>query len=180
MNDSLQPNPLFVKALAHAGVEVRQNGAIFKTKNTFGNTGRTALLALVDALRYVTATRRLDRQSSVHKWCREAFGDDHAKSIEQRGIRLAEEAIEAAQAAGCNREMVHRLVDHVFDRPVGDLAQEIGGVGVTLLALAQAATIDADAEEIREFARVLSKPLSHFAARNAAKNAAGFNVMKSD
>ena len=72
--------------------------------------------------------------------------------------------------------MVHRLVDYVFARPVGNLAQEIGGVGITLLALAQAATIDADAEEQREFERVLAKPLEHFAARNAAKNAAGFNI----
>jgi hypothetical protein len=119
---------------------------------------------------------RADRQSRVHDWCVAAFGDDHAWSVEQRGIRMIEEAIEAGQAAGCSAEMVHRLVDHVFSRPVGDLAQEIGGVGVTLLALSEAAQIDADCEERREFARVLSKPLSHFAARNAAKNAAGFNV----
>lgn len=72
--------------------------------------------------------------------------------------------------------MAHRLVDHVFALPVGDLAQEIGGVGVTLLALSQAAGISADTSEYAEFARVLAKPLEHFKARNEAKNAAGFNV----
>lgn len=72
--------------------------------------------------------------------------------------------------------MVHKLVDHVFDRPPGNLAQEIGGSGITLLCLAQAAGLSADIEEARELKRVLKKPLAHFAARNEAKNAAGFNV----
>lgn len=121
-------------------------------------------------------TARDQRQEWVHNWCVAAFGDDHAKSIEQRGIRLVEEAIEAGQAAGCSAEMIHRLVDYVFARPVGELRQEMGGVGVTLLALAQAAGVSADAAELAEFERVLSKPLAHFAARNAAKNAAGFDV----
>lgn len=119
-------------------------------------------------------------QSMVYDWCVRAFGDNHARSIEQRGIRLAEEAIETAQAAGCQREMLHRLVDYVFDRPVGELQQEIGGVGVTLLALSAAAAVDADYAERKEITRVLSKPLEHFAARNAAKNAAGFDVLASE
>lgn len=115
-------------------------------------------------------------QNVVHRWCVSAFGDDHARSVEQRGIRLAEEAIETAQASGCQAEMLHRLVDYVYSRPVGDLQQEIGGVGVTLLALGAAAAIDVDHAERKEITRVLSKPLKHFAARNAAKNAAGFSV----
>lgn len=116
------------------------------------------------------------RQKRVADWCAAAFGAGHASSVPQRGIRLAEEAIEAAQAAGCERAMVHRLVDHVFDRPAGELGQELGGVGVTLLALAAAAGLSADDCEQSEIERVLAKPLAHFAARNAAKNAAGFNV----
>jgi len=122
------------------------------------------------------AGSRLDRQGKVHGWCRAAFGDDHAQSVKQRGVRMAEEAIEAAQACNVDPAMLHKLIDHIYSKPVGNLPQEIGGVGVTLLALAQAATIDADAEEVREFERVLSIPLAHFAARNAAKNAAGFDV----
>lgn len=116
------------------------------------------------------------RQCQVAEWCASAFGADHAASIPQRGIRHAEEAIEAAQAAGCDPAMVHRLVDHVYSRAPGELRQEIGGSGITLLALAAAAGASADGEESRELARVLSKPLEHFAQRNAAKNAAGFNV----
>ena len=70
--------------------------------------------------------------------------------------------------------MAHRLVDYVFSRPVGVLHQELGGVGVCILALAAAAGLSADEEERREVERVLAKPLDHFRQRNAAKNAAGF------
>jgi hypothetical protein len=117
---------------------------------------------------------RDSRQQQVHEWCAAAFGADHATSIPHRAIRMCEEAIEACQAAGGARSMVHRLVDYVFDRPAGELAQEIGGVGITLLTLAQAAGMSADAEEVREFERVLAKPLEHFRERNEAKNDAGF------
>jgi NTP pyrophosphatase (non-canonical NTP hydrolase) len=116
------------------------------------------------------------RQKTVADWCAAAFGIDHASSLPQRGIRLVEEAIEAAQAAGCERAMVHKLVDYVFDRPAGTIAQELGGVGVTALALAQAAGLSADKCEADEVARVLAKPLEHFTARNQVKNAAGFNT----
>lgn len=116
------------------------------------------------------------RQRKVANWCARAFGWAHARSMEQRGIRFAEEAIEAAQAAGCNPAMLHRLIDHVFAKPVGDLRQELGGVGVTLLALAEAAGVSAEEAEINEVDRVLSMPLEVFAQRNQAKNNAGFNV----
>lgn len=119
---------------------------------------------------------RLCRQKTVATWCINAFGVEHATSIPQRGIRLLEEALEAYQAAGATQEMAHRLVDYVFGRPVGELAQELGGVGVTLLALANAAGLIADEQEALEVARVLSKPLEVYAARNAAKDAAGFKA----
>mgnify|MGYP001807464006 CR=1 FL=1 len=116
------------------------------------------------------------RQKAIADWCAAAFGAGHAASLPQRGVRHAEEAIEAAQAAGTPREMLHQLVDYIYDRPAGELAQEIGGSALTLLALAAAAKLSVDTEEAREIARVLAKPLAHFTARNEAKNAAGFDV----
>lgn len=133
-------------------------------------------LAALDAHPGDPTSTRDERQIRVADWCAAAFGNAHAASVPQRGIRLAEEAIEAAQSAGCDAAMVHKLVDHIFAKEPGKLNQEIGGVGITLLALAQSAAISADAEESRELDRVLSKPLAHFAARNQAKNDAGFNV----
>ena len=117
-------------------------------------------------------TRR-QRQYAVGRWCADAFGAEHASSVPQRGMRLAEEAIEAAQACGLTQEQVHHVVSYVYGRPIGELAQEIGGVSVTLLALCEAAEFSADTVELTEIERVLAKPLEHFKRRNQEKNDAG-------
>ena len=116
------------------------------------------------------------RQHAIADWTRACFGDAEALSVPQRGIRLLEEAIEAAQAAGVPLEKAQELLAYVYKREVGELAQELGGVSVCVLALAEAAGVDADDAECTEIARVLSKDPAYFAARNAAKNAAGFKV----
>lgn len=117
------------------------------------------------------------RQIQVARWCAAAFGKEHQASLLQRGLRHAEEAIEAAQAAGAPEAQVAALVPYIYARPPGALRQELGGSGLTLLALAAAAHESADQAEADELARVLSKPLSHFAARNQAKNDAGFDAL---
>ncbi|MFC0679811.1 hypothetical protein ACFFGH_18380 [Lysobacter korlensis] len=121
-------------------------------------------------------SRRDERQAEVHAWCVAAFGDHDAWSIPQRGLRLAEEVIETAQVCGCDAAMLHRLIDHVYAKPVGKLDQELGGLSVTLLALAEAAGLSADKAEMAEIERVKAKPLEHFATRNAAKKKAGFET----
>ncbi len=110
---------------------------------------------------------RDQRQAAVYTWAQAAFGTEQATSLPQRGLRLLEEAIEAYQAAGGAAEPAHR-------RPAGSMKQELGGVGVTVLALAAAAGLSADEAEIEEVDRVLSKPIEHFRKRNEVKNQAGF------
>jgi len=122
-------------------------------------------------------SERDKRQAVVGEWCAAAFGVEHTKSVPQRGIRMIEEAIELAQACGCDPAMVHKLVDFVYSRPPGTIGQELGDVGTTVLALANAAGLSADVEEAREIVRVLSKPVEHFTVRNEAKNAAGFDAL---
>lgn len=119
---------------------------------------------------------RDQRQRTVSKWATACFGRNEALSVAQRGMRLVEEAIEAAQAACVPKEKVLAMVEHVYERPAGELHQELGGVGITLLALAQAAQLSADDCEAMELERVLSKPTKYYAERNAAKNAAGFDI----
>ncbi|HEX8851259.1 MAG TPA: hypothetical protein VF761_17165 [Gemmatimonadaceae bacterium] len=124
----------------------------------------------------VVVLDRLHRQREIAAWCVQAFGAGHAASVPQRAVRLLEEVLEACQAAGVDPDMAHRLVDFVYARPCGDITKELGGVGVTLLALAEACGVDADVEEVREIRRVMAKPLAEMTARNEAKNAAGFAV----
>lgn len=49
-----------------------------------------------------------------------------------------EEAIELVQACEMPKEDVLTLVNYVYDQPVGDIDQEVGGVLVTLIALCTA------------------------------------------
>lgn len=120
------------------------------------------------------ASARDIRQHHIFEWCAAAFGMDHATSTEQRGLRLVEEAAEAAQAAGCNPETLRKIIDYVYSRPAGELQQELGGVGLCVLAMAASARFSADIAENAECARVMAKPLSFFAERNRVKNNAGF------
>ena len=119
---------------------------------------------------------RDQRQAMIASWAERAFGREEATGLPQRGLRLIEEAIEAFQACGGDETIAHKLVSFVFERPPGEVGQELGGVAVTVLALAAAAGVSADDEEAREIHRVLSKPLGEFTQRNAAKNAAGFKI----
>lgn len=81
----------------------------------------------------------------------------------------------ASPARGGDRDLPG-LVKHVFEREPGRVGQELGGVAVTVLALAAAAGLSADEEECREVHRVLSKPLREFTERDASKNAAGLKI----
>jgi hypothetical protein len=132
----------------------------------------------VSAIEAVRAMPRDARQRRVAQWAAAAFGVEQATGPKQRGIRLLEEAVEAYQSAGGDKVMAHLLIDFVFERPSGELAQELGGVAVTLLALANAAGLSADHEEAREIARVLAESSGEFTARKAAKNAAGFDTTR--
>lgn len=122
--------------------------------------------------------QRSARQEVIALWCRRAFGVEHTTNVEQRAVRLLEEAIELHQAAGGQRAMAHKLIDYIYDREPDSIAREVGGVSVTLLAFCNAAGLSADREEQREIDRILSKPPEHWRKRNDAKNAAGFDTTK--
>jgi hypothetical protein len=59
-----------------------------------------------------------------------------------RAMRFYEEASELVQSRGLSREDAHRVVDYVYDRPVGDSQDEIGGSLITLLLLAKTGSYD--------------------------------------
>lgn len=111
-------------------------------------------------------------QATVLKWAVDNFGTI-ALNRDERAARLAEEAMEVAQAEGVPAEVVQRILARVYSRPPGELGQEIGGCGITLLALAENAGIDHDAEVLREWRRVLSKSRDWWQRKHAEKVAAG-------
>ena len=107
-------------------------------------------------------------QGRVEPWLLECFGAEVAGNKLERSHRMLEEALELGQAVGCTREEAHQLVDYVYGRPVGETAQEAGGVMLTLAALCRAHDIDMHEAGERELARVWTK-VDLIRAKNAAK-----------
>lgn len=113
-------------------------------------------------------------QRLVYSWAVRCFGQKHMDDQRVRALRLLEEAIEFAQAAGVEADQARELIAHVYDKIAGHPFQELGGVGVTWLAAVS--SIGAAANDVlgREVDRILSKPPEHFAKRNQVKCEAGF------
>ncbi|WP_262027606.1 hypothetical protein [Microvirga sp. Mcv34] len=107
-------------------------------------------------------------QERVLLWLLACFGEEIANDKIERNHRFFEEATEAVQAAGMTRSECHQLVDYVFDRPVGELFQEVGGVMNTLAALCLAHGIQMNAAAETELARVWTK-VEKIRAKQAAK-----------
>lgn len=83
--------------------------------------------------------REMERfQLTIHQWVQHCFGEP---DIHERACRFLEEANELFQAVGGTVDDAHKLVDYVFNRPVGEPFQEVGGVMTTLGALCGVADI---------------------------------------
>lgn len=156
----------------HGGMGWKTRAAVAELKARRAQVIATSRISVGPA--WLVTTDRDARQSRVIAWAKSAFGEAQATGLAQRGLRLLEGAVEAFQAAGGDKAQGHKLIDYVFDRRPGELGQELGGVGVCVLALAAAAGLSADEEERREVERVTSRPAEEWAARNQAKNDAGF------
>lgn len=93
-------------------------------------------------------------QVAVTMWMHRCFGEAVAKDKDERNFRFLEESLELVQAGGCTQEDAHKLVDYVYRRPVGELAQEVGGVSITLAALCQAHKVSWEASAVDEYKRI--------------------------
>lgn len=108
-------------------------------------------------------------QARVEPWLRECFGDVIPFDKIERADRFVEESMELAQTTpGFTRDRAHALVDYVFDRPVGEPAQEVGGVMVTLAAYCLANGLDMAQAGETELARIWTK-VPQIRAKQAAK-----------
>lgn len=105
-------------------------------------------------------------------WAVRAFGAS-ALNRDERAARVAEEAIEIAQAEGVTLETIQRIAARVYERPPGEIGREIGGTAVTLAVLAENLGRNVEQDMLAEWDRVLSKPPEHWAEKHRQKVAAG-------
>lgn len=107
-------------------------------------------------------------QYRVRPWLLECFGAAISGDKTERSNRFLEEAIELYQSANCTRSDAHQLVDYVFDRPIGEKPQEVGGVMLTLAAFCLAHKLDMHLCGEVELARVWTK-VEQIRVKQAAK-----------
>lgn len=107
-------------------------------------------------------------QERVFAWAVECFGEDDTVDPATRTYRFLEEALELVQACGCTRETALQILEYVYGRPQGAVAQEVGGTMVSLAVLCKAFGIGMDRCGEDELTRVLGK-VEHIRARHAAK-----------
>lgn len=124
-------------------------------------------LYTVDALRSASNSGA-DLQSRVQPWMMTCFGPEISADTTERNHRFLEEALELVQSTSCTRDEAHQLVDYVFDRPVGDRHQEVGGVMITLAALCLATGDDMHKAGEDELTRIWAK-VEAIRAKQAAK-----------
>lgn len=96
-------------------------------------------------------------QEKVKDWTIHCFGEEIAMNRVERNHRFLEESLELIQSLGCTSSEAHQLVDYVFNREVGEKAQECGGVMVTLAALCNANKLDMETCGTSELERVWEK-----------------------
>jgi|GEM_PF-1225858 len=116
-------------------------------------------------------------QAGVAEWMGQCFLPSLYSDMTERGDRLLEEVLELLQAHGYDKARVPTLVDYVFGRPVGDPAQEVGGVMVTLAGYCWVAGLDMHAAGDAELARI-NQPhvMAKIRAKQEAKNALHFDT----
>lgn len=95
-----------------------------------------------------------DFQKRVVDWMMECFRVEVIYDVMERNHRFLEEALELVQSLGCTKSEAEQLVDYVFNRPVGEPIQEVGGVMVTLAALCNAAGLNMMEGAETELARI--------------------------
>lgn len=96
----------------------------------------------------------LDYQREVGQWAVSCFGIERANDPRERNLRFLEESIELVQANGLSHEEALAVLDYVYSRPRGSVAQEVGGAIVTLAALCRAAGISLDDAATTELSRI--------------------------
>lgn len=112
-----------------------------------------------------------DLQAAIAKWVVAAFGEETAKNVSDRAWRFIEETFELAQALEIPREYIIKLLDYVYNRPVGETKQELGSTFLTLAGLASAMELSLDAAARAELSRVWGK-IDAIRAKQAGKIAA--------
>lgn len=112
----------------------------------------------------------------VRAWLVSRLGEQSLDRRE-RALRIVEEAVELAQAEGISQSQVIITSDRVYNRPVGEPAQEVGGLMVCVHGWIASTGENLDALTEREVSRIESVPAAVTRAKHDEKARAGTTVV---
>lgn len=121
-----------------------------------------------DAIVEAWNSRQPSFQERVRHWLLACFGEKISNDKVERNHRFLEESLELVQSCGCTISEAHQLVEYVFNRPVGQPEQEVGGVMTTLSALCLSRGINVEESADTELARCWMN-IEKIRAKQAAK-----------
>ncbi len=153
------------------------DGEEHDNEHGWSNAAHDGYMEVIEAIRkhYEPAAARIEAleaglnfQNGVDLWMNACFGETIKHDKLERADRFIEEALELTQAMGYSADRAHALVDYVFNRPIGEAPQEVGGVMVTLAALCNTVDVQIFSAAQTELARVWTK-VEQIRAKQAAK-----------
>ena len=107
-------------------------------------------------------------QERVDPWMQACFGAEISADKLERGDRLLEEVLELLQSGDYPSERIASLTKYVWSREIGEPAQEVGGVMVTLAAYCLAHGLNMHTAGETELTRIWTK-VDKIRAKQAAK-----------
>lgn len=108
-------------------------------------------------------------QARAYEWAVACFGQAHTDDRDVRALRVLEEVLELAQAAGCDERTARRVLEYVYGRPAGVVSQEVGGTLITLAVFCEAYALDMEGCGEAEYdGRILAR-IEKIRERNATK-----------
>jgi hypothetical protein len=135
----------------------------------------TMTAAITESLYTCRRDTRDYHQKIITEWIQRTFGEA-SLSENERALRFLEESLELVQAAGLPIEKARELLEYVYSRPSGVVAQGVGGVGISLLAFCEKFGISAEEEEALEVERVITLEPEYFRKRQDAKAKTGVGL----
>ena len=122
-----------------------------------------------DAMRDAeTTSDNVSFQERVDPWMQACFGAEISADKLERGDRLLEEVLELLQSGDYPSERIASLTKYVWSREIGEPAQEVGGVMVTLAAYYLAHGLNMHTAGETELTRIWTK-VDKIRAKQAAK-----------
>jgi len=131
------------------------------------------------ALDFIEGYHNLTLQERITIWARVCFIRTGIENNAERAYRFAEEAIELVQSFDVSVEDMHKLVDYVYNRPVGETDQEVGGTYTTLAVLSSINNLKIDECATTELDRIWMN-IPKIRKRNETKPQTSVEVKQGD